>query len=124
MTDIAYDHLLALSWDSFYDEPLSSFSKRVLEDVLAYKYLPKEAENMAKVMLRKNSLEHYKDEMFLREVSLSLDKRLKGKTPIVEAPDKIIKIKKELDSDFKLFYPDLMKFAAEWLKKNDHNKKT
>ena len=33
MTDIAYDHLLALSWDSFYDEPLSSFSKRVLEDV-------------------------------------------------------------------------------------------
>ena len=35
MTDIAYDHLLALSWDSFYDEPLGSFSKRVLEDVLA-----------------------------------------------------------------------------------------
>ena len=42
MTDIAYDHLLALSWDSFYDETLSSFSKRVLEDILAYKNLPRD----------------------------------------------------------------------------------
>jgi len=124
MTDIAYDHLLALSWDSFYDEPLSSFSKRVLEDVLTYKNLPIEAEHLAKVMLENNSLENYKDEMFLREASLSLDKRFKRRTPIFEAPDIIIKVKKELDSDFKLFYPQLMKFAAEWLEKNEQNKKT
>ena len=124
MTDIAYDHLLALSWDSFYDEPLSSFSKRVLEDVLAYKNLPREAERLAKVMLKNNSLENYRDEMFLREASLNLDKRLKRRTPIFEAPDKIVKIKKELDGDFKLFYPQLMKFAAGWLEKNERNKKT
>ena len=62
--------------------------------------------------------------MFLREASLSLDKRLKRRTPIIEAPDKIIAVKKELASDFKLFYPQLMKFAAEWLKKNEQTKET
>ncbi|MEC8299835.1 MAG: ACP phosphodiesterase [Pseudomonadota bacterium] len=124
MTDIAYDHLLALSWDSFYDEPLGSFSDRALKDVLAYKSLPRKAENLARIMLRKNSLENYKDEKFLREASLSLDKRLKGRTPIIEAPNKIIAVKKELASDFKFFYPQLMKFAAEWLKKNDQTKET
>ena len=47
MVDIAYDHLLALSWDKFYDEPIDLFAKRVLEDVLAFKELPCEAENLA-----------------------------------------------------------------------------
>ena len=115
---------MALSWDSFYDEPLGSFSDRALKDVLAYKSLPRKAENLARIMLRKNSLENYKDEKFLREASLSLDKRLKGRTPIIEAPNKIIAVKKELASDFKFFYPQLMKFAAEWLKKNDQTKET
>ncbi len=118
MTDIAYDHFLALSWDNFYDEPLSLFSNRVLKDVLAFKSLPGEAEKLAKIMLKKNSLRNYKDEKFLREASLSLHKRLNERTPMIEAPEKIIKMKKELNGDFRLFYPQLMKFASEWLKKN------
>ena len=40
MVDIAYDHLLALSWDKFYDEPIDLFSKRVLEDVYLLKNYP------------------------------------------------------------------------------------
>ena len=124
MTDIAYDHLLALSWDSFYDESLSLFSKRVLNGVLEFKSLPSEAENLAKIMLRKNSLENYKNEKFLREACLSLHTRLKERTPMIEAPKKIIKTKKDLHSDFNLFYPQLMTFTAEWLKKNNKHETT
>ena len=123
MTDIAYDHFLALSWDNFYDEPLSLFSKRVLKDVLTFKSLPGEAERLAKIMLRTNSLRNYKDEKFLREASLSLHIRLNERTPMIEAPEKIINMKKELSGDFRLFYPQLMKFAAEWLKENYQHRK-
>ena len=55
MTDIAYDHLLALSWDRFYDEPIDLFSKRVLENVLGFNDLPQKAEELARIMIRKES---------------------------------------------------------------------
>tara|TARA_X000001036_G_scaffold96411_1_gene89189 strand:+ start:560 stop:1144 length:585 start_codon:yes stop_codon:yes gene_type:complete len=119
MVDIAYDHLLALSWDKFYDEPIDRFSKRVLEDVLAFKELPWEAENLAKMMLRKNSLEKYKNEEFLNNASLSIHKRLNNRTPMLEAPEVIKNVKAELGRDFVSFYPQLIDFSAEWLQEND-----
>jgi len=119
MVDIAYDHLLALSWDEFYDEPIDIFSKRVLEDVLAFEELPLEAENLAKIMLRKNSLEGYKNEEFLSDASLSIHKRLNNRTPMLEAPEVIKNVKWELDRDFRFFYPQIIDFAAVWLQEND-----
>ena len=119
MVDIAYDHLLALSWDQFYDEPIDLFSKRVLEEVLAFKELPCAAENLAKMMLRKNSLERYKNEEFLSDASLSIHKRLRNKTPMLDAPEAIKNVKGELDRDFRFFYPQLIDFAAAWLQEND-----
>ena len=119
MVDIAYDHLLALSWDKFYDEPIDRFAKRVLEDVLIFEELPWEAENLAKMMLRKNSLEKYKNEEFLSDASLSIHKRLKHRTPMLEAPEVIKNVKAKLDRDFRFFYPQLIDFAAVWLQEND-----
>ena len=119
MVDIAYDHLLALSWDKFYDEPIDRFAKRVLEDVLIFEELPWEAENLAKMMLRKNSLEKYKNEEFLSDASLSIHKRLKHRTPMLEAPEVIKNVKAKLDRDFRFFYPQLIDFAAAWLQEND-----
>ena len=119
MVDIAYDHLLALSWDQFYDEPIDLFSKRVLKDVLAFEELSWKAENLAKMMLRNNSLERYKNEEFLSDASLSLHKRLKNRTPMLEAPEAIKNVKGELDRDFRFFYPQLIDFAALWLQEND-----
>ena len=116
MTDIAYDPLLALSWDRFYDEPIDVFSRRVLENVLAFKGLPGKTENLARIMLRKNSLGNYRNEKFLVKASLNIHKRLSMRTPMLEAPRIIIKMKKELNCDFELFYPQLMNFASNWLK--------
>ena len=42
------------------------------------------------------------------DASLSIHKRLNMRTPMIEAPEIIKKVKKELDYDFKLFYPQLM----------------
>ena len=119
MVDIAYDHLLALSWDKFHDEPIDLFSKRVLEDVLSFKELPWEAENLAKMMVRKNALEKYKEEQFLTNASLSIHKRLKNRTPMLDAPEAIKNVKEDLREDFKLFYPQLIDFSAEWLQENE-----
>ena len=120
MVDIAYDHLLALSWDKFYDEPIDLFSKRVLENILDFKELPWDAENLAKMMLRKNALEKYKNEEFLTDASLSIHKRLKNRTPMLEASEVIKNVKGELDRDFRFFYPQLIDFAAVWLQENDY----
>ena len=119
MVDIAYDHLLALSWDKFYDEPIDLFSKRVLETVLAFKELPCEAENLAKMMLKKNSLERYKNEKFISDASLSIHKRLRNRTPMLEAPEAIKNVKEKLERDFRFFYPQLIDFATAWLQEND-----
>ena len=119
MVDIAYDHLLALSWHKFYDEPIDLFSKRVLEDILAFKELPFEAKNIAKMMLKKNSLERYKNEEFLSDASLSIHKRLKNRTPMLEAPEAIKNVKEKLERDFRFFYPQLIDFAAAWLQENN-----
>ena len=119
MVDIAYDHLLAISWDKFYDEPIDLFSKRVLETVLAFKELPCEAENLAKMMLKKNSLERYKNEEFISDASFSIHKRLRNKTPMLEAPEAIKSVKGELEHDFRFFYPQLIDFATTWLQEND-----
>ena len=118
MVDIAYDHLLALSWDTFYDEPIDLFSTRVLEEILAFKELPLKAENLATMMLRENTLEKYKNEEFLTGASLSIHRRLNNKTPMRDAPEAIKNVKKELSRDFRLFYPQLIDFGAAWLQEN------
>jgi len=60
ITDIAFDHLLAQNWSTYYNEPLESYSASTLKKLLDHKvFLTDAACQTASRMQEHNSLAHY-----------------------------------------------------------------
>ncbi|MBA58670.1 MAG: hypothetical protein CMQ40_05795 [Gammaproteobacteria bacterium] len=115
ITDLAYDHLLARSWEKFYSMPLQKFSQKVMQDLVSFDHLPEEAAFLAEKMLIHKSLENFASESFIVKACENIDRRLKYRNPMRAAPRIIIEKRQELENDFELFFPQLKEFASEWL---------
>ena len=114
--DIWYDHILAKNWEAYSNESLRSFADRMygilrrrVEDMPAKMQLnlPKMAAND---WLMKYAHLEGMNEMFLR-----LETRVSRPEFVEGALDIYRKVEKELESDFKQFFPELMAFV-----KNNH----
>jgi acyl carrier protein phosphodiesterase len=72
ITDISFDHLLALNWSQYYNEPLESFSARTLQILLVEKAkLTDAAWQSASHMQKHNSLAHHGELEFLERSFIS-----------------------------------------------------
>ncbi|MDA9680176.1 ACP phosphodiesterase [Gammaproteobacteria bacterium] len=115
ITDIAFDHLLALNWYQYYNERLASFSARTLQILLVEKAsLTEAAWQSASHMKKHNSLAHYVGFDFLEPSFIYLSGKLKRPNPLIEAHSHCKERLSGLQEDFIKFYPELMEFCAEW----------
>lgn len=110
--DIWYDHFLAKHWRNYTTESLRDFADRM------YSILMRRVDDMpAKMKLNlpkmagDDWLMKYKSLTGMNEMFLRLEKRVSRPEMIEGALSIFVKHEKELESDFKQFFPDLQTFV-------------
>ena len=116
MTDIIFDHLLAVHWHKYHREDLQTFSDTTFEILLGNKeHLPTLAVKTCERMHCSNELLNYRDPKFIDRSFRHLSGRLRRDNPLTEAYGQFLANRDELDSDFSEFFPELTRFANDWI---------
>jgi len=119
ITDIVFDHLLALNWSQYYNEQLKSFSARTLQILRVEKAkLTDAAWQSASHMQKHNSLAHYGEVEFLERSLIYLSGKLKRPSPLIESYSHCKEQLPGFQKDLKKFYPEVIKFCDEWKRLN------
>lgn len=124
--DVYYDHLLGLAWNEYTHEPLGPFVERVAEFVRAtIVHLPVEHRPDVMRFANPERLASYAVpdlsgiELAFGRISDVIAHRMPSRAVRLElAVPELRASHPELVSDFAEFFPDLRRFAADWLR--DH----
>ncbi len=115
MTDIIYDHFLAIHWKDYHHLELQAFSDTTFEVLLAgTEHFPDIAVRSCVRMHEANTLIHYRSEEFVDRSLIYLSRRLSRDNPLSEGYVQFVNNRKELESDFQAFFPDLINFVENW----------
>ncbi len=119
MTDIIYDHFLAIHWKDYHHLDLQTFSDATFDILLAStEHFPDTAVRNCARMNEANSLVHYRNEEFVDRSLHYLSGRLSRANPLAEGFIQFQNNREGLESDFQAFFPELMKFVENW--KSEH----
>ncbi|MFP6807772.1 MAG: ACP phosphodiesterase [Pseudomonadales bacterium] len=115
MTDIIYDHFLARNWHTYHDMGLQKFSDCTFNILLERKeHLTEPALKTCERMYASNTLTKYYDEGFIDRSLKYLSTRLSRANPLSEGFEQFLNNKEALDADFRVFFPELIKFVDQW----------
>lgn len=115
MTDIIYDHFLALHWNDYHQLDLQAFSDATFEVLLADTgHFPDSAVRSCKRMYETNTLIHYCNAEFIDQSLNYLSGLLSRDNPMAEGYVQFLNNRDGLECDFAKFFPDLMKFVENW----------
>ena len=120
ITDIVFDHFLALEWQRFDSRPLDDFCETSLRQVLASSHLlsPPAIDRMQR-MLKHQSMQGYTQTAFIDRSFVYLATRLTRDNPLHLAYSQFEEQNAALKQDFDTFFPALEQFARSWLETND-----
>ena len=121
ITDIVFDHFLALHWKHYDSRPLDIFCRDTTNEIIRYKgCLSDPARDQIERMIENKSMEHYVDPRFIRRSLVYLSKKLKRKNPLDSGYSQFKTFELTLKRDFFLFFPKLQDFAHSWIQENYH----
>lgn len=114
MMDMFYDHFLAKYWRDFHDEPLDAFTARIYA-ILGRRHamLPQRLQHMAPKMARWNWLGSYAEVLSIHTALDRMGQRLKRENPLLNSADELVEHYAELESDFRAFMPQVLKFSKD-----------
>lgn len=116
VTDLAFDHFLALNWQRYSEESLDAFSRRTLAILHGYAgQMPAAAAATAIAMHEHNSLANYGRAAFVQGALCRVASRLTRPNPLASAYQAFEVQRQGLEEDFHRFYPELMAFSDTWL---------
>ncbi len=120
MTDIIYDHFLALDWYNYHPQDLQSFSNDTFSILLDnVKEFPRTAAHACQRMYDYNALAGYTKDKFIERSFIYLSGRLTRENPLANGFRQFVDNREELHADFEIFFPQLMIFVGEWKKNAD-----
>lgn len=113
LVDVFYDHFLAADWPRYAPAaPLEEFSQRAYGVLADYKaVLPPRLGRMLPYMIEEDWLVSYRTVGGIDRTLKRLSRRLTRANPLPEAAGQLSEHYAELQSDFLLFFPDLITFA-------------
>ena len=118
VTDILYDHFLALNWNEYHPKPLEEFAPKVYELFQArYEELPERGKHLLPFMIKHNWLVAYKYHEGLERVLLGMSRRTKFESNMAFAVDDLKRNESELRADFTHFFPELIEASRGYLLK-------
>ncbi|MEI8203734.1 MAG: ACP phosphodiesterase [Bacteroidota bacterium] len=116
ITDIYYDHFLAYNWTKYSDEALEQFATHCYETLsLNYEILPERSKQILPYMKNQNWFVGYANMSGLQKVFDGMSRRIKHPTFMENALTELKEHYAELESDFHLFFPELITYAENKL---------
>jgi acyl carrier protein phosphodiesterase len=113
LLDLFFDHCLANTWAAYASEPLPEFTARVYRVLADQAHLPGHLAQIAPRMAAQDWLSSYRDFAVLPRVVASMRRRLSRPELLDDAERELERLYQPLSDDFRAFYPELMRFAAE-----------
>ena len=115
--DIFYDFFLAKNWANYSAIPLDIYTQSVyhLFDEAAPK-LPLMSQQFIKYMIEYNILFNYQFEEGIAKVLNGMNKRTEGKSQMNLAIEDLKNLELDLESDFIIFFKDLIEFTNQKIK--------
>ncbi|WP_435416015.1 ACP phosphodiesterase [Polaribacter aestuariivivens] len=115
--DIFYDYFLAKNWADYSEIPLDVYTKSIYQLFDKIKYdLPTKSQNFIKYMIEYDILFNYQNKTGIAKVLKGVNNRTKGVSQMNLAIEDLDKMEEELETDFKLFFKELILFSNEKLK--------
>lgn len=120
ITDIYYDHYLALDWNKYHDEDLLSYTESFYRLMSGYKNIvPERVNHMLSYMKRDNWLYNYQYFDGINRVLHGMSRRTKFDSKMDEAIVELKKDHKEYHAEFNDFFPELMEHCTRFIDKHD-----
>ena len=121
ITDIVFDHFLALNWNYYDSRSLQVFCRDTMDEVICHTEIQlSPAREQMERMRKKRLMEKYVDPAFIRRSLTYLSKKLKRENPLTSGHSQFEIFKLELERDFLLFFPELQDFADSWIQEHYH----
>ncbi len=119
ITDIFFDHFLAANWNTYCEEPLPNYAARVYQLVLDQKdIVPERVNQLLPYMMRDNWLVNYGKIEGIRRALSGMARRATFVSKMEEATEDLKVSYDGFQQDFDRFFPELKKYADEWLRLN------
>jgi acyl carrier protein phosphodiesterase len=113
LVDVFYDHFLARDFTDWSPEPLDWFAMRVYRALRAnYEMLPPRLQRASPVMIEHDWLRAYAHTEGLKIVLQGMSRRAKRDVALDESVACLLEHYAAFESDFKTFFPELVRFAA------------
>jgi acyl carrier protein phosphodiesterase len=114
LVDLAYDHLLARHWGDYSpDVSLAEFTQRAYAVLREHRaILPDRLQRMLPYMIEDDWLCSYRELENIGRALRGIAHRLRRENPLPTAMAALQAAYSGLESDFRLFFPDLVEFAA------------
>ncbi|MGE8096910.1 ACP phosphodiesterase [Pseudomonas fluorescens] len=113
--DVFFDHCLARDWRLYADLPLEQFTSDVYRVLAAEPQLPGRLAQIAPHMEANDWLGSYREFAVLDQVLRGISRRLSRPEELAAAMEELQRLYEPLSDDFRLFYPELQRFAHNHL---------
>lgn len=114
LSDIFYDHFLALHWDKFHDKPLQEFATNTYQLLGEYvEHFPDSAKSFYQYMCHYNILYRYKELEGMEQVVQGMARRSRFGQHMANGVQTLVENYSELETNFLRFYPSLEKHCLE-----------
>ena len=114
--DVFFDHCLARDWALYADSSLPVFTADVYRVLAAEPQLPERLARIAPYMAADDWLGSYREFAVLDQVLRGISRRLSRPEELAAAMQELERLYEPLSEDFRLFYPELQRFAAQHLR--------
>lgn len=114
LSDMIYDHLLALHWSKYSEEPLRAFVNRIY--ALLQKRLDElapRAQMMLPYMVKFDWLYNYQFEEGMKSVLQGMSRRVKSGSVLINGWDEIEKHRAVFENQFERFFAELIEACRE-----------
>ena len=113
LVDLFYDHFLARDWDTYADEPLPHFSRRVYRALRAHQdILPPRLQSILTKMAADNWLLSYREVTNIGLALAGLSLRLTRRNELARGLEELRRNYTGLEGDFRSFFPQLVDYVA------------
>lgn len=113
--DVFYDHLLAVNWKDYHDQPLDIFCKRIYDVIYRhFDILPGRAQEMIPWMVKYNWLLNYSTFEGIDRSLKGLSRRTAFKSGMENAVTDLREHFDNFNNDFSEFFPDLIQFTRSY----------
>lgn len=118
LLDLFFDHCLARDWSDFAAQPLDVFTAQVYRVLAAESELPGRLALIAPRMAAQDWLGSYRDFAVLEQVIAGMQRRLSRPQLLDGSLSELERLYEPLSEDFHAFYPQLIAFARDELRRD------